>query len=212
VFNTFDGGAAGVTLSTSNTGGPSGEAFDDVRVDPGATLVFDATHVRGSGLAAKHIVRAGQSTSYGWDDCFGVRALWYGRVYVWVERLRGDLRVVRAVGAGAQGAVVELTKQGKIRIRNASGTVLATSAGGISLRGWVRLEWKIDHTSGVVEVKIFSNPDATTPTETLSVSGAAIGAFTDTVEFFTPGNATLSATFWTEDAAAGWSAYLGPAV
>jgi hypothetical protein len=213
VSNSLDGGIAGITLSPTNTGGTSGVPFDDVQIPVGASLVFDPTHARGGvGLAAKHIVKPGQGASYGWSTTFGDHTLWYGRLYVWVDRIRGDLRVVRAADGGVQELAIDVVKGGRVRVRGANEVTLGVTSQGIQTRGWVRIEWMVDHAAGRVELRLFNNPNATTPTETLRTgSGAAIGSATDEVWFGPDGPQPSTATFWTDDAALGSAGYLGRA-
>jgi hypothetical protein len=175
--------------------------------------MFDGTRARGAGLAARHVVGSGQDAYYAWTSAFGQRTLWYGRVYVWFDNApTGDVRLVRVLDDGAVGLTIEVTSSGALRLRDGAFTVIGTTPASIGTRRWTRIEWKIDHANGVVEVKIFNKAKGTAPTATLTTaSGQTIGAATDEVDFGSSGTLGLGTTFWTDDAAAGWAAYLGPA-
>jgi hypothetical protein len=185
-------------------------AFNIVEVGPGSALTFDATHAMGPGLAAKHIISSASDASYGWTGAFGEHDVWYGRTYVWVDRFRCEVRLVGATDDGRSSMAIDIAKTGRIRIRDAALRNVGTSAGLIATRGWVRIEWKVDHAAGIVEVRLFNNATATVPTETFATSpGRSIGARTDGVVFGLPVGGGGTAIFWTDDTAVSWSGYLG---
>jgi hypothetical protein len=106
--------------------------------------------------------------------------------------------------------VIEITKVGRIRVRDAALRTVGTSAGAVATRGWVRVEWKVDHVAGIVEVRLFNTAAATVPSETfITSSGQSIGAETDGVVFGALAARSGSAIFWTDDTAVSSSGYLG---
>jgi hypothetical protein len=136
--------------------------------------------------------------------------VWYGRTYLWIDRLRGELRLVSATDDGRGTMAIEITKKGRIRVRDAALRTLGTTATGVTVRGWIRIEWKVDHVAGTVEVRLFNERDATVATETLLTSpGQSIGAGTDGVIFGAPVGRASSLVFWTDDTAVSWSGFLG---
>lgn len=164
-------------------------------------------------MAAKHIASAGQNAAYGWGPSFGSRSLWFGRTYVWFDQLpAGDLRLVRAEGGGSLRLAIDVMRSGKLRIKDGANLTVGTTSLPITTGAWIRIEWKVDHRTGVVEVRLFNSPNATTPSTVFtSGGGLAIGPATDKVQIGRLGSQGFAATFWTDDPAVGWTAYLGPA-
>jgi hypothetical protein len=168
---------------------------------------------RGNGLTVKHVIGSGQDSYYGWRSAFGNRSLWFGRAYVWFDQKpRGDVRLVRALGGDRLSFSISVMRNGRLAVKNGANATIATTAGTIATRGWVRIEWRVSHQTGVVEVKFFNTPNSTVPTGTAtSPSRQAIGSFTDTVQIGRSGSQAFSSTFWSDDPAVGWTSYLGPA-
>lgn len=139
--------------------------------------------------------------------------MWYGRVYVYLPSLpSGDTRLIRSLGAGdSLEAVIELTRQGTVRVRDSANRVIGTTRQAILIGGWVRLEWKVDHASGRIEVRVFNSPNLTTPTETMvTSSGQSIGSRPLRVQIGRSGTQSFSSSFWTDDPSLGTDRFIGP--
>jgi hypothetical protein len=164
-------------------------------------------------MAAKHVASAGQNAAYGWGPSFGSRSLWFGRTYVWFDQLpAGDLRLVRAEGGGSLRMAIDVMRNGKLRIKDGANVTVGTTSLPIATRAWVRIEWKVDQRTGVIEVRLFNSPNSTTASAVLTTATRlAIGSTTDTVQIGRLGSQGFTSTFWTDDPAVGWTAYLGPA-
>ena len=174
-------------------------------------MTFDSTHTRGVGLSIKHVVGSRANAYYEWSSSFGRRLVWYGRVYVWFDSLpSGDPRLIRALDGQQLDLAIDIMRSGKLRIKDSSNNTLGTTSQSIITKGWVRIEWQVDHRSGSVEVKLFNAPNEVTPTETLRTSGARIGAVTDRVQIGRSGTQASSSVFWTDDPAISAARYLGP--
>ena len=212
--NSLNAGVLGATLSTSNSGGGSGVAFDQVVATGGAQLVYDNTYTRGVGLSAKHTAGPGGNSYYEWNSSLGAPSVWYGRVYTRFAALpSGDVRLVRAQGGDNLELVIEVTRRGTIRVRDSQNTIIATSIQPIITGGWVRLEWKVDHASGRIEVRVFNSPNLTTPSEILvTAPGQNIGARPDEVQIGRSGTQAFSSVFWTDDPALSRIGFVGPIV
>jgi hypothetical protein len=188
-------------------------SFDYLNIGSKSGIVFDGTHTRGVGMSAMHVSAVGQNASYGWGPSFGRHSQWFGRTYVWFDRLpTGDLRLVRAESGGSLRMSIDLMRNGKLRVKDSSNTTIGLTSAPIVTGAWVRIEWKVDHVSGTIEVRLFNSPNSTTPTSTFtSAAHQAIGSDTDGVQIGRSGTQRFASTFWTDDPAVGWTAYLGPA-
>ena len=149
-----------------------------------------------------------------WDRSFTWSPTWYGRVYVWFDTLStGDVRLVRVRGGGSLRLAIDVMRDGRLRLKDANNSTIGMTSSAILTRGWVRIEWMVNHSTGTVEVRLFNSPNLTTPTETLrTTSGIAIGAFTDTVQIGRSGSQNFASTFWTDDPAIRIAGYPGPIV
>ena len=213
--NTLNAGILGATLSTSNSAGANGTAFDTVVTNGGAGLVYDNSRTRGVGLSARHTLGAGANSYYEWNSSLGSPSVWYGRVYIWLNALpAGDLRLIRGESAGGDlEFVIEVTRRGTMRIRNSSNQVIGTTRQAVLTSGWVRLEWKVNHATGQVELRVFNSPNLTTPTETLiTAAGQSIGARPDRVQIGRSGTQAFAVDFWTDDPALSTTAFIGPVI
>ena len=118
--NTLNDGVAGQSV-VSGSPDDGGSSFDQV-VDNGGSVVLDATHTRGPGLAAKHEVGYHGNAYYGWGSSFSWAPVWYGRVYVWFDSL---LNYYTALGYGEPTPPPGMRLIGPI-----------TSLNGLLLIGW----------------------------------------------------------------------------
>ena len=211
--NSLNAGTLGVSITRRNSGGASGLAFDKVVTTGGARLVYDNTYTRGVGLSARHTAGPGGNSYYEWNRALGSPSVWYGRVYVRLAGLpSGDIRLVRAQGGEDLELVIEVTRGGTVRVRDSANRIIATSIQPIELGAWVRLEWKVDHATGQIEVRVFNSPNLTTPSETLvTAAGQSIGSHPDRVQIGRSGSQSFSSDFWTDDPSLSITGFVGPA-
>ncbi len=154
----------------------------------------------------------GGDSYYEWDRSFSWSPTWYGRTYVWFDALSaGDVRLVRVRGGGALRLAIDVMRNGRLRLKDANNVTIGMTTSSILTKGWVRIEWMVDQSTGTVELRLFNSPNTTTPTETLrTASGVAIGAFTDAVQIGRSGSQSFASTFWTDDPGIRVGGYLGP--
>ncbi len=77
--------------------------------------------------------------------------------------------------------------------------------------GWVRLEWKVNHSTGQIEVRLFNSPNVTTPSETIvTATGRNIGPRAERVQIGRSGSQAFSVVFWTDDPAFSRQGFVGP--
>jgi hypothetical protein len=209
-WNTLDGGPAGANITperTANTGTP----FDQVVVERGATLTF---HEGDSGrMSARHEVANRENAYYLWNKSFGQQSLWFGRVSVKFDGLpAGDLRLIRSKDDDTLQFAIDVMRDGRVRIVDAKNRRIGITSTPILANTWNRIECMIDQRTGVIQVAVFTDVDATTPAATVSTStGNNIGTRTNEVEIGRSGSQHFSEVFWTDDPAVSTAGWIGPA-
>ena len=211
--NNLNGGARGISLSGSTSGGVSGSSFDGVAIEGGASLVYDTAHTRGPGLSARHSVGPRQNAFYRWENSFTSWHNYYGRVYVWFDRLpTGDLRLVRGKDASELSFAIDLLKSGQLRGKDRSNRTIVRTWTPIITGGWVRIEWRVDLVTGTLDLRLFNSPNSLTPTDSAtSGPGRPFLPTTNQVQIGRSGTQPFSAEFWTDDPAISGIGWLGPA-
>ena len=219
--NSFEGGIPlGATVSTVNSGGGSGNAFDSVTTSTThATVTFDSAESDAAGLLSGKIATdATSGNAYvTWQTSLGLQTQVWFRVYCYFTAFpAGNLRLIRLESsATTQCALIEITTAGQVRTLNAASTTLTTSTATIPLNRWFRLEGYCigSPNLGQVQVKLFSTSpygpvsgadetDTSAAANTLSSIGK--------IDFGNP-NSSASTTFWIDDLGVSNTGYIGPA-
>lgn len=179
VSNSFNGGTHGTTISTGNSGGSSGNAFDHVDKGSGAYLDYDNSPVHSGPLSARFHTGATAATAYVRYETgtLGSLSTVYGRAYIYMgEAPQNAFNLVRVRNSsGDTLASIEMGTDRKMKTRegDAGGfSTIATSPTAMPLNQWVRLEFKfiISTTSGHVRLYVYENPESATHTYTLTDS------------------------------------------
>jgi hypothetical protein len=212
-----EGGTDGVDVSTGNSGGRSGTAWDTVQKGTGAKNEYD-TRTAG-GLALLVGTGATSTTAYcQWQA--KIAALWasgmttsYGRVYVTVAAIPGADRTfveLLATDGTTNRGNIRVRSTGAIRIRNAANGTVTTSTTILSANVRYRVEWRADGSvTGAWQLQIFLG-ESLTPLETLSGTdnfGGTIG----TVNFGYVAAASNHADMWLDGMQLNDAALPGPA-
>ena len=181
-------------------------------VQGNASLVYDNSRSVGGGLSAKHQVGPRGNAYYEWNRSFGTQRVWFGRVYVWFDSLpSGNVRLVRARGAGVLRMAIDVLSSGQLAVKDNGNRRVAMGTTPIMTGGWVRIEWRVDQTTGQVEVRLFNSPNLPTPTDTaITAPGQQIGPSTDQVQIGRSATLSFSSVFWTDDPAVSNYAFVGP--
>lgn len=217
VSNSFEGGTNGVTVSTANSGGASGNAFDATTVTtPGAgnSRTFDNAQKAHDTLSLK-IVSGGTTSEanyVGWTTAIGgTMTEMYGRFYLRLSAApSGTVRVLR-VGDAATNASLIINTTPAIRwLDSANSSVGGTFT--LSTGTWYRVEWRVKQsaTVGEVEANIYLL-DSTTVSGTISSTGANTGA--SAIDGTRQGLAiatTNTVTYWLDDMVSGATTWPGP--
>jgi hypothetical protein len=212
--NDFDGGTDAATITTGNSGGASGNAFASVFISAVSTLVYDAANAAGSGLAAA--VNPGISGLAYMEYRPTSGATWYGRVYLKLTALPPASIVLvdlRDNVAAANRGRVSITATGKLRITDAAGGAIATSATTVNVGSYCRIEFAFfgDATVGTFEARLYNSAESVTITETISGTGLNTGG---TIDRIRTGQDTAPASdvqvFYVDRIAFNRNGYLGP--
>lgn len=195
--NGAEGGPNGATVTTANSGGLSGNAFDAVSIGTGAAATFDTAHAYGS--RAYKIVSGSSTTHLDWTSgSVGTLTEAWGRLYLYaMGNPAAEVALLRLRRSGAQTARIGVLSGGQITLRQADNSLVATSAATITLGGWTRLEWHcIPVTSnGTIECRIYTSADSATIVETAASTTAAMTAGLDEIHWGPVGNES-GYTYW----------------
>jgi len=217
--NTFEGGSNGTTITTGNSGGASGDAFNLVNIGAGAAVIYDNTHTAHGGLAMKCSSGTSGSLAYvEWDP--SASSNFYGRFYIYIAAngAVGDW-YYDGGSSGADKAIITTDASNHICLQDSTGLpVQATSTSTMALSTWHRIEFHIicSTTVGQMEAKLFlgANSDGLTPDETLTTAANLNTGASINNHLF--GNIAtgghVSTNVWMDDILTGAAAYPGPAV
>lgn len=199
--NNAEGGTHGTQVTSGNSGGASGRAFDSVDTPAGSAITFDNTHPAHGALGYKTVFpTAAARTAMIWTSASigSVPEAW-GRGYMYLPALPAagryiTLCVLDHSGVGSCAAVA-ISDAGKLMVFDANGSIRQSTAA-ITAAALFRIEWYClcNAATGIIEAKLFAIPDASVATETVTFSG------TNTLDLITalpwgPDGSTLGAGF-----------------
>jgi hypothetical protein len=132
---------------------------------------------------------------------------------VWFDAYpSGIARIVRGVEGSDLRFAIDVLSNGRVRAVDSVNTQIVVTPVAITRAGWVRIEWRVDHGSGAIEIRLYNDPSSTTPTTTAtSASGRSIGARVTAVQFGRSGHQQTVGAFWTDEPAVSDMTYPGPA-
>jgi hypothetical protein len=168
ITNSFEGIAAGATLSNANTG-TGGNAFDLFSIGRGsAVTATNSQFMHGSSSAAISTGSAGNPASFGWSTSFGTQTTHFGRIYVRLTALPGTSDAfVEFLNAGTFVAGIQLTNTGILSVQNAAFSAVHNFSTVHSLSTWYRWEWKLVNSASVGQIILSMYAgDSTTAIET----------------------------------------------
>jgi hypothetical protein len=179
LVNNAEAGAEDVNVSTGNSGGDSGDAWDVVSVAGSGAITYDSEHVLGT-RSYKVVGDASNNVLLTWSTSLGTVAEAWGRLYVYLTGTpAANDAVVYIRNGSSQVARVRITTAGKLDVTNAANTVVATSSANVSLNQWVAIEWHCNAAvAGTIEARLYNNPASGTPTETIGGAATLIANIT----------------------------------
>lgn len=175
---------SGTTVTTANSGGASGNAWDVVTLPSGGSIVSDSAQVAHGGLSYLITIGGTLAEAYlAWTTSIGVlgsTAPVFTRAYLYVTANPGTTHKLISVMTGTNAACgsLILTTAGKIATINAAGTTVATSTNSVPLNAWCRVEFDCtpSTTVGVLTARLYLTPDAIAADETLNNTGQVLSA------------------------------------
>jgi hypothetical protein len=210
--NNADGGTDQATVTTANSGGSSGHAWDSVTIGADATCKYE--HATYAGQAASYSFATGATsatTFVTWSSSVVAHVRSYGRAYFRFTSLSTTPSIVRARGSGTQAFRVTVTSAGLLQLRNTGNTVIATGSVALSTLTWYRLEWDVSRgasASGTLWVYL---GHSTTPVDSVTVATGDFGTADFTEYNFGIIAATSNqAAQWIDEIAVGRTGLFGP--
>lgn len=183
VSNNAAGGTASAAVTASNSGGASGDAFDDVTIGGAGAINFTAGGSLFGPMGYAINPDMSQQAYLGYSTSLGTQSEIYGRMYVNLPYFPFvTLTLVMLGDSGSGLPCASITVAGAaIKIRDRSSTVLGDTGPIFSTNSTFRLEWHViggSGTSGTVEAKVFLDPNSTTSDATLTATAVNTrGAF-----------------------------------
>lgn len=175
-LNTFEGGTDGAAITTGNSGGTSGDAFDTVL----ACNYSNLNPAHGT-LSARAVLSAAATAMLEWATSGGH---WYVRDYLYMDTAPpANMQLINALSSGTLRAMVQIqSSDRKLRILDAGFVQIGISAAALAIDAHHRIEVEFTQgttTAGLVVVKIYSGADleSATPTETVTASSATVAAW-----------------------------------
>lgn len=169
--NSFDGGTNGVTISTGNSGGASGNAFNNIL---GSPQYSNAQAFGGSGLSAFNPT-VGADTHMDWTGVTQTGNVFCARMYLYlVSATSGSQKTFVLNGPGGIISALWMFNNRTVRVYLGFATSVAAQLNTpIPTSQWVRIELRyvIDPSgNGTAEIWLYTDPNSSIPTE-YAISG-----------------------------------------
>lgn len=222
LLNNFSGGTNGTTITKSNTGGASGNAFNAVGASgTGATEIFDSTHtLHGEGLSFKwQTGSTAVAVGAQWTTSMGSQSTIFGRMYVyngWTQAPSASVRLMSLATSGGTTLCsgLYMLTSGLLTLTDTASANGVTTTNKLPLNAWCRIEFKVftSATVGTVQLQLYLNPDSPTPTENLTATSQNTSAGPMAVYDFGQDFDVQASIgpFWYADLGLSSTAFLGP--
>jgi hypothetical protein len=213
--NSFEGGTSGSNITTANSGGKSGNAFDSTFTGTGTTLTYSNTHAAHGLLSAKVTVGSTATTCLAeWSTSEGGQPTIWWRCYCYFAGNPGALaQPCRMIYSGGFGSGVQITSGGQIQTYYTLATAAATFTTPLPVNQWFRLEGYVTGgtSTGVVSASLFVPMDDQSAVESHTTTGLDTGTLSG-YWFGNAGSNANSGTYWIDDVGISAAGYLGPVV
>lgn len=165
-LNDFDGGTNGTTITTGNSGGASGNAWDVIDIQTGAVAVYasgDGAYQGGMGSKLETTGTASRAM-LAYETQIGLisQDIW-GRAYFKLSNNpTNEFFLFRARKDNSVRAIIALDTDGKLKTKNKNMTTVGTGASAVPLNQWVRIEWKFRFNDGTghLALRLYNDPQA----------------------------------------------------
>ena len=215
--NTFEGLSNGTGITSGNSGGASGDAFDLMTLGSGATATADTSKSAHGSVSMKLATGVSAADCVAeWTTKIGSQTVNYGRAYLWIGSNPGtNHRLFDLVASPNLCGAIYLTTTGKLQPVDTGGGQMTITTNSVALSQWIRIEWKYtaSTTVGQAEIRLYNTADSTTATET-QVSAASFNTQASFNEYrFGAAGDPMPAnrTVWYDDIGLSTVDFLGPA-
>ncbi|MGZ6838537.1 MAG: hypothetical protein ACXVGE_21955, partial [Blastococcus sp.] len=224
--NSLEGLTSGTVITTANSGGASGDAFNTVTAQlANSTCVADNTVHAHGGVSAKLTPGTG-TAGIAWDTSLSHVTTWWCRFYFYYTATPTATRALWECSSNAtvstlSGQLVVLTNN-KLQLRDSAGTSMCATVNALTLSAWNRIEIKFTMSSalasaGAVELRTYTgaNWDSSTATEAIQNTATTYNTLAGTsatglgqIRF----DASLASapSFWFDDLAYSDVGWIGP--
>lgn len=208
--NTCEGGVPPNAVTTANSGGASGNAWD--RVENDSPVTYSATAAHGS----VGILCNGAADAYvGWETGIsGTSPTLWARAYVRFDALpAANTNILRTLSPsnGIMGTI-RINTTGTLGMLYGTGSFAGNTTGTVTLGAWFRVEMMVTAggaNNGTMTMRVFWDPDATTPSQEVTSSNVTTGAVNPTR--LRAGVLSNAATVFLDDIALSDEGWIGPA-
>lgn len=221
--NSINGLATTTAITNLNSGAASGNAWDNVVLTAGAAITADNAHAVDGTVSTKYVAGATAGNSYTeWVASLTATSVpsYFWRSYLWLPVVPTNIPMMVAARSGGSfsgGVNVDVPGTNPVlRCLDSTGTYRATGSVPVALNQWIRLEGRFVGdgglgTTGVVEAKLFNNPNSDVPDEVVTASGISTALGLTACRFGFAGTVFTGAqnsTIWMDDQAVSLLGYM----
>lgn len=215
--NSAEGGSDETTVTTGNSGGTSGNAWDVVTTSTGS-IVYDNARAA-HGAFSYRFTNGSPATVMGvrWSTSIGSFTEIWGRLYCYftaIPTLGNQLVRINQSDSTRLATILPGVAADK-KLYVATNLAGGQSSGSIDIavNQWVRIEFHFiaNASTGMIEAKLFNNADSATVTETVTRSGFNTGSAGAHVDFGYGVSANAGEIIWLDDLQVNGTGYPGPA-
>jgi hypothetical protein len=219
LVSNFEGGTSGTTVTTGNSGGISGNAFDAVNIGAGGVCAYSNTYAAHGQLSCQ-VSTISNAVACGWNTSIGTPTQIWFRIYLYFTAAptAADTRFFTVTNTGGTGqARFSISASSKFETLNNTGIVINATTNSVPVNKWIRVEGMaiMSATVGQTQLSVYlDGADAATPTETIT-SAATQNTLSGTLQsyLFGPGSGTVNVgPYWIDDIGVSTTGYLGPVV
>jgi hypothetical protein len=211
--NSFEGGTDDTTVTTGNSGGASGTAFESVTVGGSSVGKFENSQFAHGGLSFEFSTGGVSESSFvSWVASFGTQTTVYTRFYIRLSAAPGSSASVLSTLSGATARCrLQVTTASKLRVLDAAGATVSTSTAGLSNGVWYRVEcmFVMSATVGQSEVKFYARDSASAIETNTSAANQNFGGSADRIRFGCVANQTSYPQTWMDNVGFDTAGYMG---
>jgi hypothetical protein len=210
-FNKAEGGSNGALATTANTGGISGDAWNNVSGTN--TWTFTTTNKARGSLAYQCTQAAAEASTLLWDLPAATEL--YGRCYYYFTGFAPATQIiVRSFSGGFvnESWRVDLQTDGTVRLRDAATDVLGAASQPLAPGVWYRFEWHVvcGAADGILEFKLFT-ADQSTPLFSYTNTACNTNVSIDHMQFGPGTSNTQLPTMYADEFALSEDSWIGTA-